>query len=95
MNIVNFSKVDAHKSIIAKFDVEFHEVIVRDVTLMTSEKGQWISWPSRKYKDKEGKDKYFSYITFHGSEEKIRIEKEIKERLKAFLPINHTTEVPF
>lgn len=95
MNIVNYSKIDGQKTLVARFDVEFRDVTIRDVTLMNNEKGQWISWPSRKYKDKEGKDKYFSYVSFPNLDEKQRIEKEIKERLKAFLPINHQTEVPF
>lgn len=71
--------------------------IIRDIRLMKSSNGgHWIAWPSRSYKDKDGKDKYFDYISFE-RDRKDSIEKIVREKAEAFLPKSETyiTEVPF
>lgn len=84
-------KVDAlvpvkdHAHIQARFNLKLAEgVTIRDIRLMAGSKGRWISWPSRPYKDKEGKDKYFDYIALD-KETKEKTESDIKAQIDKIL----------
>lgn len=86
MKIDSFSLIQGKPSMVARFNLVLDSgFIIRDIRLMRSQSGaNWLAWPSRSYKDKEGKDKYFDYITFD-KEKREAIEKVIREKAEAFL----------
>lgn len=99
MLIESLVPVNNHPHIVARFNLRLTQgLIIRDIRYMKSLKGTWIAWPSRAYKDKEGKDKYFDYITFDKACREA-VEKEIKDKVEALLqpqnPTNDITQVPF
>lgn len=99
MMIESFVTVTGSASVLARFNVKFASgLIVRDLRLMNGKNGRWIAWPSRPYKDKDGKDKYFDYIIFDPKEKKDALEKEIKQKAEAMLPQTEQetmTDIPF
>ena len=99
MKVDTLTPVHNHPHILCRFNLALDEgFIIRDITLMTGSKGKWINWPSRAYKDKEGKDKYFRYIELDAAR-KDKIEAEIKAQIDKFLaaapPSTPSDQVPF
>ncbi len=85
MKIDSFTPILDKPSMLARFNLILDSgFIIRDIRLMRSQSGNWLGWPSRAYKDKEGKDKYFDYISFD-KDKREAIEKIIREKAEACL----------
>ena len=59
--IENIRKID-RGYVKASFDLIVGPFIIKDFLFFRKEDREWISSPSRKYKDSEGSEKYFSYV---------------------------------
>lgn len=98
MKVDTLTPIKNHPHILARFNLHLAEgIIIRDITLMTGAKGRWVSWPSRAYKDKEGKDKYFQYVQLDPAF-KEKIDNDIKaqvDKLLAPIPENTLEEIPY
>lgn len=75
---------------------------IRGFLHMRSGKGEFVSGPSRKFQDKEGKDKYFEYVKIPDSEAYWAFQKECLALLHDFKGTPGTTpkkanedEIPF
>ena len=86
MKIENY-KIVNKGLILSKFDVNIEQwgLTIRDCTLFDKDGKQWVSMPSRQYKDNDGKTQYFNLI---------KMEEKAKERFdKAVIALIPKDEV--
>jgi DNA-binding cell septation regulator SpoVG len=71
------------------FDLEIEECMftIKEIKLMNTKAGKWISMPSRSYIDKDGSKKYYPLFVLH-QDVKKPMEKKILELVDAELKAN-------
>lgn len=69
-----------------KFSLYFPETgfTFREVLLMEGKTGQWVSFPSKEYQDRDGQKKYFPYICVDDNMREM-FQKTCLEMLKNYI----------
>lgn len=85
---------------LAKFNIVFDNgLVIRDAKLMRTNGDYWISYPSKEYTDKEGKKRFWNYISFKTRDEGAEFTAQVLEALKPFFTFEDQAqvieEVPF
>ncbi len=77
IKVLNFKSLN-RGAIQASFDLDWHGMSIRGMTLMQSGRNRWVNYPSQKYEDAEtGETKYYKHAFPTNPEQKGAIEKYI------------------
>lgn len=81
MKIVSFRKIERAGLMVATFDIQLENLIIRGVTLFRKDTGEtWINEPSEKYACKNGRIAYKKHVVL--TDRKLR--DAIREQAKQY-----------
>lgn len=60
--IQNWKPIQSNSKAIGSFTLKINDLLINDFTLVEGNNGQFISFPSRQYTDKEGATKYINIV---------------------------------
>jgi hypothetical protein len=96
IEILNYRKIQNGSAILAEFSLKipkWHIILHKIKHMKGKNGGEFVTGPSEKYVDKEGKTKYARFWQFEDRETDDRFQKEVRRTLDEFLADNPETPV--